>query len=719
MKVELYVESTEGLYDRLDMFDDENINIKYKLKDSGDLAKTFSTFSQTFTVPTSKKNRRLLNYYFNTEVLRGGSRYLKAKIYVNKQLFKVGFIAINEGKFKDNRDSSYSINFFTSLYNLKELFGDETLSQTLKDIPYDIKYEEGRVYLYAQNKVSAPTFDPDVIYPLISNKRVWSYNDGELNDIKYTGTLSGVKQIQVDELRPAIPFSRIMDNIATAKGLTFTSPLFGQDEYEKLYVWCNSVRMSDYETQIIQSSVSSTGSVSPWSITGNIGDDFFEIGYAGDYITNNRANIEFNIVPKRIYNNNEELIMMASWFNKDTNEVIKEERMYPFTEYSVDYYQSKYIFKADELGISPISPFRIGVKFKSNIPVKWTVGNFTFKHSTGNRRFSHNKLDIMINLFKMIPEIKTIDFLSSFIKMFNISIIEDYIDPTVVNFIPRNELYNDTIDYTPYIDINNHTVKDNNLYKTINFKHKTSKYKSNEDFKIGIDNREYGELKYTSPDKQLKDEYKIDTQFAIVPNRLIPNTNVQTFYGFTSDSETNDTYGTLYSPNTEDLTIFYYNGSQSLQDEKGNSISLNFKIRDVGTTIIEDLNTYNKVSIVYNDDPDTYINSLGFKDEVDVLDSMFVFSKNLFTNYYAVEIDKLYNPNSRLFVYDAYLPPIAINDFNLGNIIVIGDRRFSIEEADLNIVTGKAKLTLMNISPGVVTQVNSLTPPTTFTATLL
>ncbi len=150
--------------------------------------------------------------------------------------------------------------------------------------------------------------------------------------------------------------------------------------------------------------------------------------------------------------------------------------------------------------------------------------------------------------------------------------------------------------------------------------------------------------------------------------------------------------------------------------DEGTNISFNF---NTGSTVNQ-LQTYNKVSIVYNDSPTGYTNSLGYSNEVDVFDSTFIFNNNLFTNYYQFEIDKIYNPNSRLYEYNCVLPPYEINRFSLTNIIRIGDKKYTIEEADLNIVDGKTKLTLMNVATVVPTTfILPPTPPTSFTATLL
>ena len=103
MLVEIYVQSQSGDYELLELFNDENINIKFILKDSSDLSKIYSTYSQTFTIPGYGRNRDILRYYFDTQVTRSSNRYLKSKIYINKDLFKIGLISINEGKMKMGR----------------------------------------------------------------------------------------------------------------------------------------------------------------------------------------------------------------------------------------------------------------------------------------------------------------------------------------------------------------------------------------------------------------------------------------------------------------------------------------------------------------------------------------------------------------------------------------------------------------------------------------
>ena len=508
-----------------------------------------------------------------------------------------------------------------------------------------------------------------------------------------------------------------MDSISISKGLTFNSPLFGQDVYERLYVWCNGNNNSNIEYDVLMSGSFVGSNSSPWTIT-PVSGNIISILYNGNYTTTNTSTIFFEVFPIKVLSTNYDIEIGVKWINNDTNEVLKKSIMGIFPNQG-GIYSTLLNLNALDMGINNTTPFQIRIEITTNQYVYWDNGYFNFRALGADLDIDTLVSNRIINIFNLFPEIKTIDFLSSFIKMFNISIIEDQENSNTLNFIPRSTFYNETIDYTKYIDIENYSIKPTNLYKNINFKHQTSKYKSNIDFKLGIGDREYGELKFNSNDIILKDEYKIETQFNIVPNRLITNTKIQTFYGFLNESEDNVDYGKLWKPNTEDFTIFYYNGSQQLKDIDNNNISLNFKIGDVGTTIIEDLNTYNKVSIVYSDDPDTYVNSLGYQVEVELSDNSFIFEKNLFSNYYSGEISRIYNQNSRLFEYECILPTREINRFSLDKLIIIGDRKFAIEQADINIKNGKTKLTLMNISPKTTSSIIYLTPPTIFTATLL
>ena len=56
----LYVDGT-----RVDMFKDETINVTSTIQNVKDIAKIFTDFSQSFSLPASKVNNKLFKHYYN------------------------------------------------------------------------------------------------------------------------------------------------------------------------------------------------------------------------------------------------------------------------------------------------------------------------------------------------------------------------------------------------------------------------------------------------------------------------------------------------------------------------------------------------------------------------------------------------------------------------------------------------------------------------------
>ncbi|MEZ7525985.1 hypothetical protein, partial [Burkholderia vietnamiensis] len=107
-----------------------------------------------------------------------------------------------------------------------------------------------------------------------------------------------------------------------------------------------------------------------------------------------------------------------------------------------------------------------------------------------------------MDLFKSIPETKCVDFLLSFFKMFNISIFDASPDNDKLYWLtPKDvasvgkEYSKKEVNYTNYVTSRKVTKEIANEYNYYNFKHKTSKYKSNEDYK-SAKGYEFGQLTY-------------------------------------------------------------------------------------------------------------------------------------------------------------------------------------------------------------------------------
>jgi len=132
-QVELYIkkdnESDTG-YERVDLFDFEDININNSIKDARDIGKVFTEFTQEFKVPASKNNNKLFSHYYNWDISEGGfDARLKvpALIKINGVDYKKGRLTLKGSALNKNRAKNYSVVFYGETVSLKSLVSDDKL----------------------------------------------------------------------------------------------------------------------------------------------------------------------------------------------------------------------------------------------------------------------------------------------------------------------------------------------------------------------------------------------------------------------------------------------------------------------------------------------------------------------------------------------------------------------------------------------------------------
>jgi hypothetical protein len=65
-KLHLYIDDT-----RVDLFKDETVSMTQSIQNVKDLAKIFTEFTQTFSLPASKTNNKLFKHYYNFDITGG------------------------------------------------------------------------------------------------------------------------------------------------------------------------------------------------------------------------------------------------------------------------------------------------------------------------------------------------------------------------------------------------------------------------------------------------------------------------------------------------------------------------------------------------------------------------------------------------------------------------------------------------------------------------
>lgn len=736
---EIFV-SVDGLeFTKLDLHKDESIIMKYTQKDLQDISKIFAPYSQNFTFPATPKNRRAFGFFGDTTVVKVNTdkKYF-CKIYSSGQLFQNGYLILSDLSYKNNRPIDFTGSFANNITNLKDRIGEDTLNDLGS---YLLDWLPSKAYSLLQGTESNTIDDVNYLYyvPLVSNSRVWSYNETDIfenfNNIAYKVGNSPTSNnlVKISELRPALSFRTIYDLIVKRYGLEVIMPLYERNEFNKLFVWCNSESFlnSSYKKLILKNNLGNEILIGAneelistpykYTITSNTTDSSYKIE-----IINNDADYRKYVELNLTFQNILILTEIQEQASVDISLIKKGEEAYFIT--------NTFNFSNGTLNCSIRIPdntfianeveFYIYAKF--NQPVIWNNNKVNFKYYYANfdnltsqaimgifnyySNVNNNYVESgagTIDLIKTLPNTKVIDFLNSFIKSFNISIYDTSPNDNKLYFLTPEDINTSglvyskaTLDYTPYVDITEHKKSVPSEYNYYNFKHTNSKYRSNVDYKsqTGI---EYGQTLYPTIKPTNPKEFKVETNFSIIPPRIVNGSNnIITAYGFNSDTPTIlDSGESRYTPNWNELTLFYKN-----ENLDPNAEAIGFQNQPIGGALYNDILAYYFISTPYLIDSNSFAFSQLKEFNVE-------YPINLFSKYYQSQIIRYLDTNVLSQEYTLTLPPseLYLNEattiqgggatpvgFRLQNDIIIGETKFSILDAPIDITTGKTKMTLLN-----------------------
>lgn len=754
---EVFISIDNLEFTKIDLSKDESILMKYTQKDLQDISKIFAPYSQNFNFPATTKNRMAFGFFGDTEVLKVNTeRKYFCKIYTDGVLNLSGFVVLSELSYTNNRPDQFTGSFTTSMLNLKDRIGEDTIRDlTTESLTVDWTYKNVFSLVKGMQNSIINTVNTSFFVPLISNIRVWGFNQNDttlLKDniaYKVTNPATSINLIQSNELRPAISFSTIIDLIIKKYGLSITCPLFSRKEYTDLYVWCTNEFI--YSTKLTKLTIKKAFSGLSWY------DDKNESGIPDPKkytvladLTNNTIKVTKRALP---YTNSNEYIefgfnyrvilrgIVATGGSASTKATITLKR-----KATLDVIVSKEfdttttvldctIPISDNLFVGNDIEFETHISF--NQPLSWNYCDYhiEFRYYDGKTglfsgkeyatyalksTLNYNSVDIggtAIDLLKSLPETKVVDFLSSFFKAFNISVFDTspndenlfWLTPSDIQ--TAGQTYSKaTLNYTPYVDISSYKKSVPSDYNYYNFKHATSKYKSNVDYAtiptpVPNTNKfitlEYGQAVNPFDKPTNAKEFKVETNFSlIVPVTISGTAGILTHYGFTNDTpEIIETGETRYTPNFNELTVFYSHGNTALPNAFG------FKsTNNSGVHINAKLDSHIKVA-PWNKDNDSF----AFSVLVDY--NLTNYPINLYLKGYDKQTARLLDANvlSQEYTFDLPSNEIYLNEattiqgagltpsgFRLQNDIIVGETLFTIIDANIDIQTGKAQLTLLN-----------------------
>lgn len=734
--IQLYIQHTDNNFYLLDLNPTEVISLKQTLKDLNDITKIYSPFTQSFTLPATDKNKMLCNFVGN-EKIQGGKREFNSMIYISGFLYQSGILSFDETDYELSDQKSFKTNFASNLTSLSDKLGDLKIQDVffadpLTQVEWNVISMKDRM-----SSVKSLTLSNGINFkygvPFISNNRVWTYDPNNLNvtdNIAYkaTRTADTVNQISIKEVRPAVNYMSIMEHLLLKIGTPVICPLFDKPELKDLFVWCNSeslvvpntpaFKVEKYDSPFFTDRLNyrkDNNAVTPpdianckWLITADLVTGIFKVkrnnttsGEQGawsdgfDVIFNfsNLQSLEGSDIKIKI-----NLVNAITGVVIDTKEVGTEDYTFrikdPRSENPTMLNSNGELFLRIE--ILPLSLIKwTGVMFRTIQKFNYTrrvglanrTGRADYYHTATNSVASSSLGGNTLNLINALPKIKCVDFLKSFFKMFNISVISTgkqdqsmyWLTPEDIQEV--NKPYSKRIvDYTNFADIETLSKKKASEYNQYLFSHANSKYYD----AVYGDGSLFGSLKYPLTDPNKPTKFEVKTDYSILAQRQFFG-SIRTAYGFTKDAPTVlDNGGNRYKSVFEEFTIFYL--SQKSLGADPLSVEFTPLQNNALYSVLEPSNDNGK-SLTFGNGSSLYLNYYSTFIEM-------LLRSNLYESEFVLNL-----PPNEIFLNFANLKQGESNiptGFRVQNEVIIGEQRYYLIDSSIDLTTGKTKITLLN-----------------------
>jgi hypothetical protein len=724
-QVELYIkkdnESGTG-YDRVDLFDFEDININNSIKDARDIGKVFTEFTQEFKVPASKNNNKLFSHYYNWDISVGGfDARLKvpALIKINGVDYKKGRLTLKGSALNKNRAKNYSVVFYGETVSLKQLLSDDKLKDlnTSHLNQFQLNYSSANVqtgfasgYNISGGTIvenTSTTTAGDLCVPFISAQNYYFYDTtqnapnpaegaSESRNINVNeSTLVTPRGISFGDLKFGIRVYHIIKAIEEKYGLTFSTDFF------------STTNLDFYELYLFLSKEKGQYSGDAGTVITDFDDFSLSTGTDARPLTTQRGaswgsgggvNVSYDIsyTVQTIFSNSTYSLTVTNKTNGNT--VFESNGGGLSTTFDFSLASPISLFGSSEV---VDLEFKIQGENTSNFTQSASVtkklttygrgisSSTTTETSTYTKSGESTSFDITGNM----PDIKVIDFLTSLFKTFN---LVAYYDNEKINVKTLVDYYDNgqSIDLTEYVDNNVANLNRTNLYSTINFEfEKPSTFavlNSNE-----ITSDEFGNEKMNNlnQDPEIFSTLAFDGGTYNVKNKF-EKIMYERMTNQTGGDNTNVGWGWLVNKDQDSVLtkpILFYGIKQQLSSApSGNSPSQ--ILFDNSDTTYTNLSQYIRASNTrsyYSGLSFVEAQSINFGSEFDEFHQV-ENTTSLFKTYYEEYVQDIYNRRSRILKVKAFLPVNVILKMTLDDEVTIGNRLYGINKMKLNLNTGKA-----------------------------
>jgi hypothetical protein len=652
--VQIYIEGK-----RLELFNDEKIEINSSVQNIQDIAKVFTDFSQSFTVPASIINNQIFQHFYQSDVNATIDHQIRreAKIEIDLTPFRTGKIQIEKSNLKNGSVESYTLTFYGDIVTLSDLLGDEKMN-TLDLSAYS--------HLYTGSEVQDRTTglgDLDVRYPLVSSLRLWQYGGAGVNDITQTA-----HAIQYDELFPAIKISRLFEAIESKYDIDFQGLFLADKRFTECFMHLKNKDVFKFRTAFQRVDLTSTSPVPNDYF--NLTEDYLHI----QYIDPSTALVDNDTSSNQISISVPYVSSSAITYYID----VYENGVYQTTitasglstNLVLDYDNEPGLDKKITLNISSDSPLtmRVNILYQQTYYTPDAYGNLSVVNQRLRIGYGANQALIgTVDLSVTMPDIKIADFITGILKKFNLTCYG--LSPYTFQIEPLEDWYKKgrILNITQYTDIDSVDVDRIKLYKEIAFTHEISSSITNTNF-YDTFGRRYGDLQQSYVYDA--NEYQVKVPFENLLFQKFNGTNLQVGYYL-------DKSLVPYIPKP---VLLYLDETKtcSFKFNNGSTIPTITSYRPFG----QDL-TYNNFKW-----------SLNFGADISTLYNV-VNPNSLYSVYYSAYLNNLYARKNRMYTYKTKLPISILTSLRLNDRLIIRDKRYIINEMKSELTSGEVTLVLI------------------------
>lgn len=648
--VALYIyDDTSGLANRVELFNDEKIQVTSSVQDVNDISKVFTDFSQSFTVPASVANNKIFRHWYENSIEASFDARTRKNAYIELDTipFRKGKIQLEKVSVKDGQIENYQITFFGSLISLKDAFA----GKYLKDLDYssvNFTYSGADVV----SKVSTTT-SGNIKFPLITSKRVWQYG-GSGTSVTNWDISKTASPIYHSDLFPAIRLSALFGVIASNLNITFAGNFLTDARFTNAFLWCKNANNFEIKVEalevIFQSKYSTTDSYELFDL------DTHTLTYEDE---GGSAFIETQTFDITCSANG-----IASVFYVYRNGV----KVYALG------FTSSTTSQQFELLIRSSGDYTFKVSAASSLSFTSEL-NFAISDGTSVIRdiqviqSTTQTTNTILDLANYVPEIKTEDFFAGILKMFNLTCYSDTAGTFTITQLEDWYSAGAIRDLTPYVISDNWEIERVTPYKMLNFTYEDSEALLNVGYKQNSP-IPYGNLNYSLNNDG--EEYSVNLPFENMLFGKFSGTNLQVSYALKTDYQQYIPkpvilydYGTLQTVST-----YYINdGSTTTSKTSANIFGQDTSVSSVNHTLNWGLEIS---SFTGNTEENT-----------------------LFNDYYDNYLNNIYSVKSRNFKVKVVLPISIISALKLNDRVVIRDKRYVINTFTTDLTSGEVELNLL------------------------